>query len=117
VKRFEFARRQDISQDYAPFVFEQIYEVIRECGQSLMTVDGYKAENSHEAIIAFINEYYGKDFGDKLIADFDRYRVMRHNSVYGAGYISPEATKRALLAAEDFVKITDGIIRSKKNKI
>jgi uncharacterized protein (UPF0332 family) len=115
--RLEFVTCQDIGQDNAPFVFEQIYEVMRECGQSLMIFDGYKAENSHEAVIAFVNEFYNKDFGEKLIADFDRYRVMRHNSIYNVSNISPEATKKALVIAGEFTKITSGCIKLKKHGI
>jgi hypothetical protein len=91
--------------------------VIRECGQSLMIVDGYKAENSHEAVIAFVNEYYHNEFGEKLIADFDRYRILRHNSVYSASYISPETTEKALTTACEYTKITTGCIRLKLHGI
>lgn len=82
-----------------------------------MAVDGYKAENSHEAIIAFINEYYKRDFGEKLVIDFDRYRVMRHNSVYRVTAISPEETKKALAAAKDFSRIASGLVQVKLLKI
>jgi hypothetical protein len=78
-----------------------------------MIADGFKAENSHEAVIAFVNEFYIQDFGEKLIADFDRYRVMRHNSIYNASNISPEATKKAFVTAEEFMKITMGFIKLK----
>lgn len=116
-KRLEFARCQNISQDNASFVLEQIYEIIRECGQSLKTLDGYKADNSHEAIIAFVNEYYRQEFGEKLIADFDRYRILRHNSVYSAAIISPEITEKAPTIAEEFSKVTAECMKAKLHKI
>lgn len=111
-KRLEYLKPQTIDQDNAPFIFEQIYEVIRECGQSLMARDGYKSNNSHEAIIAFLADNYGSAFSAKLINDFNRFRVMRNDSVYNGENISPTTTGKALAVAVDFVRITNELMRS-----
>lgn len=111
-KRLEYLKPQTIDQDNAPFIFEQIYEVIRECGQSLMARDGYKPNNSHEAIIAFLADNYGSAFSAKLINDFNRFRVMRNDSVYNGENISPTTTSKALAVAVDFVRITNELMRS-----
>jgi hypothetical protein len=111
-KRLEYLKPQAIDQDNAPFIFEQIYEVIRECGQSLMARDGYKPNNSHEAIIAFLADNYGNAFGEKLINDFNRFRVIRNDSMYNSENISPSTTIKALSIAEDFVRITNELMKS-----
>jgi uncharacterized protein (UPF0332 family) len=104
-KRQEYVKTQIIDQDNASFIFEDIYEVMRECIQSLMIRDGFKPY-SHEAVVAFVNDRYQKEFGDNLINRFDRYRVIRNNSMYRAGFISEEEASKALRVADDFVKIT-----------
>ena len=79
-KRLEYVKPQEINQDNASFIFEDIYEVIRECVQALMMKDGFKPY-SHEATIAFAIDRYREKFGDKLINTFDRYRVIRNEHV------------------------------------
>jgi uncharacterized protein (UPF0332 family) len=110
-KRLEYVKSQEVDQDDAPFIFEDIYEVIRECAQSLMTRDGFKPY-SHEAIIAFTIDRYREKFGDKLINTFDRYRVIRNNSMYRANIVSEEEASKALSIANDFVNITKDILLS-----
>ena len=112
-KRLEYIKTQTIDQDNAPFIFEQIYEVIRECGQSLMAMDGYKPDNSHESVIAFLGDNYGDAFNEKLINDFNRFRIMRNESLYNSGNISAVATNKALSIASDFVRITKEQMKSR----
>jgi len=114
-KRLAFFKGPDIDQDNAPIIFEGFYEAIRECGQALMALDGYKAENSHEAVIAFINDHYEKDFGKKFIHDFDRFRAMRHDSMYRVSYISQEEAKKAMIVATDFIRITSDLTQSPRS--
>jgi hypothetical protein len=111
-KRLAYLRPQGIDQDNAPFIFEQIYEVIRECGQCLMARDGYKPNNSHEAIIAFLADNYPDAFSAKLINDFNRCRIMRNDSVYNGENVSPTITNKALAVTGDFVRITNELMRS-----
>ena len=103
-KRLAFFKGPDIDQDNAPIIFEGFYEAIRECGQALMA-SRYKAENSHEAVIAFLNDHYERDFGKKLINDFDRFGlcVMTACTV---SVISAREAKKALIAATDFMRST-----------
>jgi hypothetical protein len=109
-KRLEYLKPQIIDKDSAPFIFEQVYEVIRECGHCLMARDGYKPNNSHEAIIAYLADNYQDAFGEKLISDFNRFRVMRNDSVYNGENISPATTNKALSVAGDFVRITNELM-------
>lgn len=110
-KRLEYVKAQRIDQDNAPFIFEDIYEVMRESIQSLMIRDGFKPY-SHEAVVAFVNDRYQREYGDKLINRFDRYRVIRNNSMYRANFISEEEASKALSVACDFVNITKEILMS-----
>jgi len=112
-KRLEYVRPQAIDQDSAPFIFEQIYEVIRECGHCLMAADGYKPNNSHEAIIAFLSDNYKDAFGEKLLNDFNRFRVMRKDSMYNGESVSLAVTSKALTIAGDFVRVISDIMKIK----
>lgn len=108
-KRLDYVKTQKIDQDNASFIFEDIYEVMRECAHSLMIKDGYKPY-SHEAVVAFINDRYLKEYGDKLINRFDRYRIIRNNSMYRANFVSEEEASKAINVADDFVRITKEIL-------
>lgn len=108
-KRLEYIKPQEIDQDNASFIFEDIYEVIRECVQSLMIKDGFKPY-SHEATIAFAVDRYKEKFGDKLINTFDRYRVIRNNSMYRANIVSEEEASKAISVAGELVNITKDIL-------
>jgi len=110
-KRLEYVKTQVIDQDNASFIFEDIYEVMRECIQSLMINDGFKPY-SHEAVVAFVNDHYQREYSDRLINRFDRYRVIRNNSMYRAGFISEDEALKALIVADDFVKITKDLLIS-----
>ncbi|MCM1567344.1 MAG: hypothetical protein NC238_15670 [Dehalobacter sp.] len=112
-KRLEYVRPQAIDQDNAPFIFEHIYEVIRECGQCLMTADGYKPNNSHEAIIAFLSDNYKDTFGEKLLNDFNRFRILRNDSMYKGDSVSADVTRKALTIAMDFVRVTGDAMKIK----
>lgn len=91
--RLEYVRNQRIGEDTAPFLFEDIYEVLREASQALMELKGYKPY-SHEAQIAFLRDFHG--FPDYLISAFDRLRILRNKCMYGAAHISAETCKEAL---------------------
>jgi hypothetical protein len=111
-KRMRFVKSIKITDDNASFVFEEIYTVIRECAQCLMIADGYKSKSSHEAAIAFIADKY-REFGEKLVVDFDRYRKMRNDSVYRDNYVSADVAAEAMGIAEEYIRITRLIFNSK----
>lgn len=91
--RFEYVRGQNVSKDNATFVFEGAYEALREAVQALMELKGYKPY-SHEAHISFLKEFH--DFPEHALATFDRFRILRNKSVYGAAQISVETCKEAI---------------------
>jgi len=69
-----------IKKDTATYIFEDIYECIREAAQSLMSLKGYKPY-SHEAVISFLKEFF--EFSESDIRTFDRYRVLRNKAQRG----------------------------------
>jgi uncharacterized protein (UPF0332 family) len=98
--RLEYIKKQEINEDTASFIFEDIYETLREAGQSLMSLKGYKPY-SHEALISFLKEFY--QFPEHEISSFDRYRILRNKTVYSAANVSPEVCKEALKFSETFL--------------
>ena len=101
IRRIDHINSQPLTAEDAEFLFEDIYESIREAGQALMAVNGYKPL-SHEAVIAFVRDNY-KISADK-INRFDRCRKIRNKLVYEAEKVSIEDVKEALDFAISFVK-------------
>lgn len=88
-----FIKTKEINEDTAAFVFEDIYECLREASQSLMSMKGYKPY-SHEALISFLKEHF--NFTEQNIITLDRYRILRNKTVYQGEKISVETCKDAL---------------------
>ncbi len=108
-KRLEYVRSQPITEDNASFLFEDIYEIMRECVHGLMAANGYKPY-SHEATVAFLDEHYRSYFGEKLVEAFNRYRIIRNNIMYRANFVSKDEAIKALDVAENFVKKTANLL-------
>ena len=100
IRRIEHVKTQTLNVEDAEFLFEDIYESIREAGQALMALKGYKPL-SHEAVIAFVRDIYKIDA--EKINRFDRYRKIRNKLVYEADKISIDDVKEALQFALAFV--------------
>ncbi|MBI4018442.1 MAG: hypothetical protein HY368_02435 [Candidatus Aenigmarchaeota archaeon] len=98
--RMKFIKNHDIDETTSTFIFEDIYECLREAAQSLMSLEGYKPY-SHEAVIAFLKEFYS--FSEDEIAAFNRYRILRNNCVYRAAKVSPAVCKESLKFLEKFL--------------
>jgi uncharacterized protein (UPF0332 family) len=92
-ERLEYVRNQKITSFTATFIFEDVYESLREGAQALMELKGYKPY-SHEAIISFLRDNY--KFQQKFLSAFDRYRILRNKCLYGAAQLSAETCKEAL---------------------
>lgn len=86
-------KTRKINEDNASYIFEDIYECLREAAQALMALKGYKPY-SHEVLISFLREFY--NFSESNISAFDRYRILRNKTVYKGELISPETCKEAL---------------------
>lgn len=108
-KRLEYVKSQSITEGNASFLFEDIYEIMRECVHGLMAANGYKPY-SHEATVAFLDECHKPYFGEKLIEAFNRYRIIRNNIMYRANFVSKEEATKALDVAENFVRKTTDLL-------
>lgn len=86
-------KTREINENAAPYVFEDIYECMREAAQSLMSLKGYKPY-SHEALISFLREFF--KFSESDIATFDRYRILRNKTIYRGQKISAETCEESL---------------------
>lgn len=94
--RLDYVKKQAIGNDTASFVFEDVYEVLREASQALMEREGYKPY-SHEAQIAFLRDV--QKFPEHLVSKLDRLRILRNKCLYGAAFVSPETCEQALALA------------------
>ena len=85
-----------------------MYESVREAAQALMAEKGFKPY-SHEATIAFLNEYY--DFTDIEIKRIDEMRTLRNKIMYYGEDIDYDEVKRGL----DFLKeVFPKLLRAKE---
>ena len=98
--RLNYVKKQEINEETASFIFEDVYESLREASQSLMSLKGYKPY-SHEALISFLREFYG--FSGSEISAFDRFRILRNKTVYCAVWVSVEVCREALTFLEEFL--------------
>ena len=95
-----FIKTKEINENTAAYIFEDVYECLREAAQALMSLKGYKPY-SHEALISFIRENF--KFTEQDITTLDRYRILRNKTVYQGEKISAEACKEALKFLLDFL--------------
>lgn len=91
-----------VSDRTAPFILEDAYEAIREAAQALMSIKGFKPY-SHEATISFLRAYYPTKFNEDDLASFDRFRGLRHDSVYRAVIVLPEDANTCVLFAKELL--------------
>ncbi len=110
LQRLEFIKKQEITEQNSPFLFEELYETVREAAQSLMSLEGYKPY-SHEAIISFLKEFHTSSESD--LNTFDRYRILRNESVYGAKKVSAITCAEALEFVRRFVPELNEVFNEK----
>jgi uncharacterized protein (UPF0332 family) len=112
IHRVDYVKGQKVDEYSSPFIFEDIYEALREAAQSLMSLKGYKPY-SHEGLISFLKEFYR--FPEHEIAAFDRYRALRNKTVYCAANVSPEVCNESLKFLEAFMpKLVNAFESSQK---
>lgn len=85
---------REINEKTSSYIFEDIYECLREATQALMSLKGYKPY-SHEALISFLREFF--NFPESDIISFDRYRILRNKTIYKGERISVKTCKEALI--------------------
>ena len=98
--RLIYIKKQKIEHSSSSFVFEDVYECMREAIQSLMALKGFKPY-SHEAVISFLKEFF--DFGEDTISTLNRYRILRNKAVYNAKKISVLTCREAIDFLIEFI--------------
>jgi len=93
-------KTRKINENTASYIFEDVYECLREGAQSLMTLKGYKPY-SHEALVAFLKEFY--NISDYVLSKFNNYRILRNKCIYDASVISIPTFEEALRFAVSFL--------------
>ena len=101
-ERLSFAKSIKITRQNANFILEAAYEASRETAQSFMSAKGYKPY-SHEATISFVKDFL-KEFNQDEIAEFDRFRQIRNDSIYKAVKVSEKDAADRLSFSEKFIK-------------
>ena len=99
-KRMEYIQSQELTEGNADFLFEDIYECLREAVQSLLSKKGYKPY-SHTVLVAYLKEHTNIPNQDS--ETFDRLRKIRNNAVYSAQEVSMAECQDAIDFLEDFL--------------
>ena len=100
INRVIYILNQKIDDKSAEFVFEDVYEAMREASQSLMELKGYKPY-SHEALISFLSEFCDLPVSD--ISTLDRYRILRNKCVYRGAKTSSIVCKESIEFLQKFL--------------
>ncbi len=98
---------------FATIVVKDYYEIIDHLLEALMELDGYKTL-SHEAKIAFLAEFYSKDFSKAEVLLIDRLRIMRNRIAYEGAFVRFDFLERN---EKKIRKIIGKLIRLVKSKV
>ena|SRR3989304_3579377 len=83
------------------FIYENVYESLREAADSILFLKGYKSF-SHEASISFLQQF--KELSAKEISDFDRMRIKRNGMKYYGKSCSEKDVEDSIKFAENMIK-------------
>lgn len=101
MQRLEYAKASDIDENTAKYVYENIYESLREAADSILFIHGFKSF-SHEATISFLQQF--KSITAKEIAEFDRMRIKRNGMKYYGKSCSIKEAQGAIKFTESLIK-------------
>jgi len=100
-RRLNEVKDRNISEDNAFLIFENIYESMRECIESLMTLKGFESED-HVATIDWAAEELNLE--RNKINKLHKYRKLRNASRYEAAEITKSDAEETLEFGESFIK-------------
>ncbi len=101
LERFEDAKLSLKTGRKPKFIYENVYEALREAADSILFLKGYKSF-SHEASISFLQKF--KELSAKEISDFDRIRIKRNGMKYYGKSCSEKDAEEAIEFAESLIK-------------
>ena len=92
------------------FVFENVYDAIRDFCDALLAKDGFKSY-SHEASISYLKKYA---LDDSVVLALDRFRYKRNGSKYYGQIISEEEAKEIFEFYKKIKNKIEEILKSEK---
>jgi len=110
-RRFTYFSNETITEINAKFVFENIYESIRELLDAILHKKGYKSY-SHQASIAFAHEQNLLSQKDAFI--LDKLRDLRNKSKYYGKNINPIEAKSNIEEGKRIFSIIKDYLQNKK---
>jgi len=111
--KLAYVKSQQLNPATAPFLFEEIYEVMKECARGLMAADG-RAPHSEEDIVTFLEEHYLGYYGELLIRSFEQYTGIKNDIVTRGVSASVDQVIGAIEIAEEFLRVTQDILEAKR---
>lgn len=98
--RINYSLIQKLNENNSKYIYENLYDAIREKIESIMALEGYKPY-SHTATIGFIKT---KIRSKTVISALDSMRINRNKSKYDGMNISIEETKEAIKNTKEILK-------------
>lgn len=100
-------RRKD---EYAQFLIESYYEVIKELISSLLSIHGYKSY-SHECLVSFIKEYYPDSLDEYQLHFVDSMRKLRSDIQYRGADVADDYMQRNHKTITEVIKILNNTVK------
>ena len=98
--------KDNLKLEHTDWALAIAYNSMLSAGRALMAFKGYRTsgESQHLSVVKFCLAVLPA-YSDNLIASFNRYRVRRHNVVYGeSGSVSESEAKNAIENAKKFIE-------------
>ena len=111
--KLEYVKSQELIPATASFLFEEVYEVMKECVRGLMAVDGH-TPHTDEEIVAFLEDHYLSYYGELLIRSFEQYTGIKNDIVSRGVSASVDQVTGAIEIAEEFLRVTQDIFEAKR---
>lgn len=110
-KRDLITAEDNLKMEHADWALAIAYNSMLSAGRSLMAQKGYRpvSDAHHLAVVQFCAAVLPKE-SSGLVSAFNRYRVRRHDVVYGeAESVGPDEARRAVDNARKFVESIEKI--------
>ena len=92
IERADYIFELKLKEKSATIIFENLYESLRELGDSILALEGFKSY-SHLATLMYLKKY---GFDESFINKFNNFRIKRNNSKYYGKKIIIEETEEII---------------------
>ena len=111
--KLAYVKSLDLIPATASFLFEEAYEVMKECIKGLMVADGH-TPHSEEEIVTFLDDHYLGYYGELLIRSFEQFTGINNDIVTRGVSASVDQVMGAIEIAEEFVRVTWDLFDAKR---